>query len=204
MLNIIPVVAKALTFAPIPGVLLGFLAGGLLGAVVGAIIIIIFVLAVIAIASVIAIRRLPVHLVVVPDREGPFVRVSGAWESPVVSGWASGSITANNFGKQDCRITGLHAEFRRLRWGVIPQTVNRISYRSFSEPYTEIDWLLPASGKPETREVMFDGNMIGKKAKPDDILDVRIIAEIGSPNRRVYIEFPERAEVRPPYVSGGH
>lgn len=203
MLDIMRVGVQLLLAVPAVGGGLGFLANGLLGAVVSAGIISAVEIVVIAIASVIASRRLPIHLAITPDREGCFVRVSGAWESPVSAGWVSGQITAGNFGHRDYRITGLRAEFRRLILGVIPETVYVIRYRSLSDPYTEIDWLLPSMGKPETRSVMFEGYEVGKKAKPDDILDVRIVAEVGSPKRCVYIEFPVRAEVRPPYVSGG-
>ena len=203
MLDIIHVGVRFLAGAPVVGGLFGFLTYGLLGAVISAVIIAVVVIAVIAAASVMASRRLPIQLCIIPDPTGSFVRVSGQWKSPVVSGWASGQLKATNFGTRDIRITGLRVEFRRLIWGVIPETVHVGSYRSLSEPYTEIDWLLPAGGKRETRSVMLEGYAVGKNAKPGDILDVRIVAEVGSHNRYVYIEFPVRAEVRPPYVAGG-
>lgn len=206
MLDIIHVGVPFLLAMPVVGGLFGFLANGLLGAVVGAAIVSAVVILVVVVFSIIVMRRLPIRLIITPDPVNgeAFVRVSGSWESPVMSGWVSGQITANNFGDRDLRITGLRAEFRRLIWGVWPETVYVIGYWTPSEPYTEVDWLLPAAGKPETRSVMFSGQELGgKKAKPDNILDVRIVAEVGSPERRIYIEFPERAEVRPPYVSGG-
>lgn len=196
---------QAETFESIAAVIAGYFADGWRGGIIAAGLVLGTVIALLVVAAFIAARRLPVNIEVDADptiennyRTTGYVRVASSGKSQFTSGYIGSKLTVNTFGHHDYRVTKLWAECRRMKLGAIPQTVYIINCDQLDKPVGgPVDWLLPAVGHPETKTVWFTAYQPSEnKASPGDLLDVRIVAEFGSPHRRIYKQFPEQIVVR--------
>ena len=195
-----------LLILPVVGAVFGFFASGLLGVVIGALILALTSALIITVASFFAARRLPIHIEIIPSSafhgidESGVIRLEHQGRSQVSGASFWSRLTANNYGDADHRITGLVVEFQKPFIGVWPQTIARVRCLSQRSDENQIDWLLPKSGRPETRLADFvhvEYLKEGVRLEPgEEGIRVRVVAEVGSPRRRVYVPYDGDVAVR--------
>jgi hypothetical protein len=202
---------KLLLLAPILGPFIGYTIDGMRGALIVGLILLALLIVVLVVAIVIAVQRLPINIDIIPHPTSingltSTARVTlqrhGKSQIAHVAFWSK--LSVNNYGHEDHRITGLLAEFRKPVLGVYPKTL-AIARCRYQEPdnRSDVDWFLPKAGAPVQRLADFVSMdyLSDEKLSPgDDGLSVRIVAEIGSRQRRVYVQYDGDVDVLGPYV----
>jgi len=194
---------------PAFGLTIGYVHSGTsTGAVTGSIVVAGCLIVLLIIATVVAVRRLPIHLTagqvksdVSWKRPGGLVGTADEGVSPTVGGWLTATLTGQVDGADDYRMTGLHAEFSKLVFGFIPVHVATFPCRGIEGTTGGVDWLLDGGGPAETARVSFSDDPMSfrraREAETNESWRVRLIAEFGSPTRNIYIDVPDQVLVRP-------
>jgi len=191
---------------PIVGAIVGGMTNHIIGLVVGLSMMSAVSLVVVAVASILAARRVPIHLVVIPDPQAinrqtsaVWLRTAQAYKSEVGSAALWARLQANNFGSRDLRISGLMAEFQTLWLGLFPRTFAKARC-SRLPPQGDVNWLLPAVGSLDTRLAHFIDAVKVRKIRlaPGDTIIVRVRVEVGAPGRSLYVAVNGDYEVWPP------
>lgn len=195
---------------PFVGAALGYTTSGWLGAVIVGLILSGLLVVTLVLATVIAVGRLPINIEVIPNpvtvnnvTSTATVQMEGHAKSRINHATFWSHLKVNNYGREDHRITGLLAEFRKPIWGIYPKTVAIVRCRYQETDKDQIDWFLPKAGLPVERIADFVSmeSISDEKLTPgDEGLSVRIVAEIGSRQRRVYVSYDGHVDVRGPYV----
>jgi hypothetical protein len=160
------------------------------------------------VTAIIAARRLPLTLKASGPVDGEngvsgqlFTTRNGKG-SRIENGWLSTTLTAGTKGHTDVQISGLRVEFSKIVLGFIRVPLATIDHEEIAgEPTANSGWLVRMAHEPPTREANFFGDASDQSAwwsaAPIDRVYARVVADLGSPHRRVYAQVPGPIQVRP-------